>query len=222
MDFLKHIEIQDIKEIIHTDYIENKIHLLLFYDFLAIKEGNLSTICKIVGSLLEYSEEVFDVPHFILYKIVMHYPSLYYDKRYSGYDIDGKFKKLESEKLKHISPIYFYRFDIQNNLIDYCGAGNFEMVKYLSKIITTITQKDLQYANGFLGSMRYDLNLDNKYSFPNNTCYNIRNEDNITKNVPNSMALLINRRNKSLYYYYALRITWSKGFENISQYLEKC
>lgn len=72
MNFLKHIEIQDIKEIIHTDYIENKIHLLLFYDFLAIKEGNLSTMCKIVGSLLEYSEEIFNVPHFILYKIVMH------------------------------------------------------------------------------------------------------------------------------------------------------
>lgn len=147
--------------------IHKTIDLLRFYDYIGINEKYYSKISKAVGGYLESSPIIFDIEDVDLCKIIEHYPSLYYNKKYKVIGISDSFRKdLENNECKFISPWLHNKEYKSYNLVSYCSYGNLDMVKYFLEdidpecfsAIDYFTYKrsvDIAARNGHLNVVKY-------------------------------------------------------------------
>lgn len=113
---------------------QEKIEVLEFYEYLNIKSESLEYICKKVGKEIVLSDDIFKIKSFIVSKIIINYPLLYFHKKYPNFSISAEFKsEISKNYLRWITPKYHIKNNINIDIGSYSLDGNLEMIKYLHR-----------------------------------------------------------------------------------------
>jgi len=98
--------LQELKE-----YGNHLIQTINFYHFIEIDSKILKTMVKIVGEILEFSQDTFEIPDTIISLFKIHYPSLMYDVRYKDLFIFNNKIVNSSDIYKNISLFSLYNIE---------------------------------------------------------------------------------------------------------------
>lgn len=117
-------------------YMQLKLEILQFYDFLVIDQNIIEKLFLDIGGKLEESTHFFVIDGGLLRNIILHFPSLYFDDRYNYIEIPKDIElELNKNKIKYISNWRFEKFYIKKKFLSFPDTRNFEICINLTKML---------------------------------------------------------------------------------------